>query len=100
MVGSPFVTEVREPTSAILFNEKGGPEMVGDMVSRMHAFVDYEVFETKDEDDRPAFLLLIYCETATPEDIDAIIGSRLPDYIVARRFPISRIAAVRKAAGS
>jgi hypothetical protein len=85
----------REPTLAIIFNERSGPEQVADIINRGHAFVDYEVYDTPDEQGRAAFLLLIYCETATADDLFALIGNKLPDYILARRFPVSRVSSIR-----
>lgn len=78
----------------ILFNERSGPAQVIDLVAARHAFVDSAVWETTDEQGRPAWLLSLACETANADELHALIGSRLPDYIQARRFPPSRLAAV------
>jgi hypothetical protein len=84
-------TAFRAPTLAILFNEKSGPEQVVDIIVTKHAFVDFETFETDDEQGRSAFLLCVYCETATAVELFDMIGSRLPDYIQARKFPLGRL---------
>jgi hypothetical protein len=84
------------PTAIILFNEKSGPAQVVDIVVAKHSFIETEIWETVDEQDRPAFLLAITCETATADQIIELIGSRLPDYIQARRFPPSRLDLVRR----
>jgi hypothetical protein len=85
-----------EPTVLILFNERSGAGQVVDLIATRHAFVDSEVWETVDEQDRPAWVLVITCETATAEQLFDLIGSRLPDYIQARRFPPSRMDLVRR----
>jgi hypothetical protein len=85
-----------EPTVIILFNERTGPNQVAEIISRSHAFVESETWETVDEQERPAFLLVLTCETATAEQLFDLIGSKLPDYIQARRFPPSRMAQVRQ----
>jgi hypothetical protein len=95
-MSSPLVTEVAAPTVSILFNDKAGPAQVADIVSRQHAFVEYEMYETKDESERSAWLLLVYCETASQQEIMQMIGSRLPDYIQPRVFPPSRVEAIRR----
>lgn len=87
------------PTVAILFNEKSGPEQVAELVMVRHAFCEFEVWGTEDEHGREAWLLAVWCETAGAEELVEMIGSRLPDYIQARRFPLSRIVKVR-ASGS
>jgi hypothetical protein len=87
-----------EPTLAILFNEKSGPDQVMDIIQVKHAFVGFETYQTDDEQGRPAFLLLVFCETATADQLFEMIGNRLPDYIQARRFPLSRLNALRAAA--
>ena len=96
----PLVTPVDSapepaPPILIIFNDKAGPGQVVDLVSVKHAFIESEVWTTTDEQGRPAWLLALTCETATPEDLLELIGSRLPDYIQARRFPASRLAQVR-----
>lgn len=83
-----------EPTLSILFNDKSGPEQVRDLIVRQHAFVEFHMVETEDEIGRPAYLLVVYCETATANELFALIGQRLPDYIQPRRFPASRLPAV------
>jgi len=80
----------------ILFNERTGPTQVAEIIALKHSFVDTEVWETVDELDRPAFLLVVNCETATADQLFDLIGSRLPDYIQARRFPPSRMGEVRR----
>jgi hypothetical protein len=85
-----------EPTSIILFNERTGPTQVVDIISRGHAFVESEIWETVDEQERPAFLLVLRGETATADQLFDLIGSKLPDYIQARRFPPSRMEEVRR----
>lgn len=84
-----------DPTVVILFNDRSGPGQVVDIVANKHAFVDSEIWETEDEQSRPAWLLVLRCETATADQLFDLIGSRLPDYIQPRRFPPSRLAAVR-----
>ena len=85
-----------EPTVIILFNEKTGPSQVVEIVSGKHSFVLSETWETVDEQQRPAWLLVMMCETATADQLFDIIGTRLPDYIQARRFPVSRLPIVRR----
>lgn len=85
-----------DPTIVILFNEKSGPSQVADIISLKHSFIETEVWETVDEQGRAAFLLVVNCETATGDQLFDLIGSRLPDYIQARRFPPSRLADVRR----
>lgn len=85
------------PTILILFNDRQGPALVTEILRNRHAFVETEVWETVDEDDRPAYLLVAWCETAGPDALFELIGSRLPDYIQARRFPPSRLELVRRA---
>lgn len=87
----------RVPSLAILFNEKTGPDQVIDIVRTKHAFVDFETFETDDEQGRPAFLLLVYCETAAGDELMDMVGNRLPDYIQARKFPLSRLRELQAA---
>lgn len=94
-MADPSVT----PSLAILFNDKAGPDQVIDIIKTKHAFVGFETYQTEDEVGRPAFLLLVYCETASPETLYDMIGNRLPDYIQARRFPISRLEQLREGAG-
>ncbi len=84
-----------EPTVIIIFNEKSGPTQVAELISNKHSFIESEIWETVDEQDRPAWVLVVTCETATAEQLFELIGSRLPDYIQARRFPPSRMAHVR-----
>ena len=84
------------PSAAILFNEKSAPQQVVDIIDQKHAFVGYEGWETVDEQGRPAWLLLIWCETASEVEILELVGGRLPDYIRARRFPPSQVARVRR----
>jgi hypothetical protein len=84
------------PTVIILFNEKSGPTQVADIIAAKHSFIQTEVWETTDEQDRPAWLLTVVCETATGDQLLDLIGSRLPDYIQARRFPPSRMELVRR----
>lgn len=99
----PLVTPVDaepaqpEPTlpALILFNEKSGPAQVVELVAAKHAFVESEIWATSDENGRPAWLLALICETASMDELFELIGSRLPDYIQARRFPLSRLAQVR-----
>lgn len=105
---SPLVTTIDDgpnPTastradaamSIIIFNEKSGPAQVADIIGNKHSFIQTEIWETVDEQDRPAWLLTIICETATPEQLLELVGSRLPDYIQARRFPPSRLELVRR----
>ena len=85
-----------EPTIVILFNEKTGPSQVADIIAGKHSFVETEIWETVDEQGRSAWLLVLTCETASPEALFELIGSRLPDYIQARRFPPSRLPLVRR----
>lgn len=84
--------------TAIIFNERSGPGQVAEIINVKHAFVQFEVYELPDEQGRPAFLLIVDCETATAEQLLELVGSRLPDYIQARRFPPSRIESVRRTA--
>jgi hypothetical protein len=96
----PLVTPVEsapepDPPVLILFNEKSGPAQVIDLVGVRHSFTESEVWATTDEQGRPAWLLALTCETATPNELFELIGSRLPDYIQARRFPPSRLPQVR-----
>lgn len=105
---SPLVTTIDEgpkpsgstraagPNTIIIFNEKSGPAQVAEIISNKHSFIETEMWETVDEQDRPAFLLAVTCETATAEQLLELIGSRLPDYIQARRFPPSRMDHVRR----
>lgn len=86
-----------DPTLAILFNDKGGPDQVIEIIQAKHAFVDFETYQTDDERGRPAYLLLVYCETATPDQLFDMIGTRLPDYVQARRFPLTRLQELRHA---
>lgn len=101
----PLVTPVdgadEPPSSApatapvlILFNERSGPAQVVELVAARHAFVESSVWQTSDEQGRPAWLLALTCETADADALLELVGSRLPDYIQARRFPPSRLAAV------
>lgn len=83
-----------EPTLAILFNDRSGPEQVRDIIARQHSFVEFSVYDTVDENGRPAWLLVVNCETATAGELFGLIGQRLPDYIQPRRFPASRLQAV------
>lgn len=87
-----------DPTLLILFNDKAGPQQVVDIVASKHAFVETQTYDTRDERDRPAWLLVLTCETATATELFDMIGSRLPDYIQARRFPASRLPEIRRAA--
>jgi hypothetical protein len=84
------------PTVVIIFNEKSGPAQVAEIIANKHSFIETEMWETVDEQDRPAFLLTVICETATAEQLLELVGSRLPDYIQARRFPPSRMELVRR----
>lgn len=84
------------PTVVILFNEKSGPSQVAEIIANKHSFIETEMWETVDEQDRPAYLLTVVCETATAEQLLDLVGSRLPDYIQARRFPPSRLDVVRR----
>lgn len=86
----------REPTIVILFNEKSGPAQVAEIISNKHSFIESEVWETVDEQERAAWVLLVHCETATADQLFELIGSRLPDYIQPRRFPPSRMELVRR----
>jgi hypothetical protein len=83
-------------TVMILFNERSGPGQVVEIIAGRHAFTVAETWETVDEQDRPAWLLVLTCETATADQLFDLIGSRLPDYIQARRFPPSRLDLVRR----
>ena len=83
------------PTVIILFNERSGPAQVAEIISGRHSFIETEAWETIDEQERPAHLLVVTCETASAEQLFELIGSRLPDYIQARRFPPSRMDVVR-----
>lgn len=105
---SPLVTTIDEgpnptapqravgPTIVIIFNEKSGPAQVAEIIAGKHSFIETEMWETVDEQDRPAFLLTVECETANAEQLLDLVGSRLPDYIQARRFPPSRLEHVRR----
>lgn len=84
------------PTVLIIFNEKSGPTQVAEIISNRHSFIQTETWETVDEQDRPAWVLTVECETATGDQLLDLIGSRLPDYIQARRFPPSRMEVVRR----
>jgi hypothetical protein len=98
--GSPggVVPKPVGPTLLILFNDKAGPQQVVDIVASKHAFVESQTYDTIDEQQRPAWLLVLTCETATAAEHFDMIGSRLPDYIQARRFPASRLPEIRRAA--
>lgn len=87
-----------EPTISILFNDRTAPSQVVDIIGRQHSFVEYEALETEDEQGSRAYLLLVFCETATANELMELIGNRLPDYVQARRFPPSRLSKVRAAA--
>lgn len=80
-----------DPTIAILFNDASAPDQVKEIVERQHAFVGFETFETDDEHGNLAYLLLVHCETATANELFDMIGNRLPDYVQARKFPLSRL---------
>lgn len=84
------------PTVIIIFNEKSGPSQVVELIGNRHSFIETETWETVDERDRTAYVLAVTCETATAEQLFDLIGSRLPDYIQARRFPPSRMDVVRR----
>jgi hypothetical protein len=92
----PMSQRAGEPTVIILFNEKTGPSQVMDIITAKHSFVESETWETVDELDRPAWVLVVTCETAGADQLFDLIGSRLPDYIQARRFPPSRMSVVRR----
>lgn len=93
----PLVTPIEAaPTIAILFNERSGPAQVVDILATKHSFLRTETWKTVDETGRDAFLLVVDCETATADQLFDLIGSRLPDYIQARRFPPSLLGAVRR----
>ncbi|MCW2956635.1 MAG: hypothetical protein JWO69_1504 [Thermoleophilia bacterium] len=83
------------PTVIILFNEKSGPSQVAEIIAAKHSFTETETWETHDETGRSAWLLVVTCETASADQLFELIGSRLPDYIQARRFPPSRLPQVR-----
>jgi hypothetical protein len=85
-----------EPTVIILFNDRSGPSQVVEIITNKHSFIESETWETVDEQDRPAWVLLVTCETATADQLFELIGSRLPDYIQPRRFPPSRMSVVRR----
>jgi hypothetical protein len=85
-----------EPTVIILFNERTGPTLVIELIARSHSFVESETWETVDEQERPAYLLLVRCATATADQLFDLLGSPQPDYIQARRFPPSRMEDVRR----
>jgi len=93
----PLVTPIdgATPTVAVLFNEKSGPDQVTSIIGAKHAFVETEAWKTVDEEGRDAFLLVVTCETATADQLFDLIGSRLPDYIQARRFPLSKFDGIR-----
>lgn len=93
-MSSQLVTPIDEPTLCMIFNERKGAELVAEAIERQHAFVEFEAFDTTDEQGRSAVLLLIRCETATAQELFELIGHRLPDYIQARWFPPSRVASV------
>lgn len=84
------------PTVLILFNDRSGPSQVVEIIGNRHSFVEHETWETVDERDRVAYVLAVTCETATADQLFELIGSRLPDYIQARRFPPSRLEHVRR----
>jgi hypothetical protein len=94
-----LVTPTAEPTLAVLFNEKSGPDQVVDIIARQHAFAEFETLQTVDEQGRVAWLLLVTCETGTADQLFDMIGHKLPDYVIARRYPPSRVATVRASAG-
>ena len=48
-----------EPTIAMLFNDRKGPELALEAIRRDHAFVEAETVETADEDGRRAWLLVL-----------------------------------------
>jgi hypothetical protein len=87
---------VDTPTIAIIFNEKSGPGQVIEIIAGKHAFAEHEVWETSDEAGRFAWLLIVWCETASADQLFDLIGSRLPDYIQPRRFPPSRITVTKQ----
>jgi len=84
------------PTVIIVFNERTGPSQVAEIIAAKHSFTETEMWETEDETGRSAWLLAVTCETATADQLFDLIGSRLPDYIQARRFPPSRLPEVRR----
>lgn len=102
-MGKPLVTTIDDPdagrpgqpTVLIIFNDRSGPGQVAEIIATRHSFTETEVWETDDEQGRAAWLLAITCETASAETLFELIGSRLPDYIQARRFPLGRLAYVR-----
>lgn len=100
----PFITPL-DPISAdlppsedllVLFNDRAGATQMRDLVLVRHAFVTFETWETVDEQERRAFLLLVRCETADAEELMGLVTGRLPDYIQVRRFPPSRLDDVRR----
>lgn len=106
-MGRPLVTTIEDddgagartpvgPTVVLTFNEKTGPTLVAEIIAARHAFVATEAWETVDEQGRTAWLLVATCETASADQLFELIGSRLPDYIQARRFPPSRLAEVQR----
>lgn len=98
----PLVTRIDQDSEKqkndpilVIFNEHSGPGQVIDLVNVKHAFIEYEVWKHQDEQGRPAWILILTCETATAEEVLDLVGSRLPDYIQVRRFPLSRLSLVR-----
>lgn len=83
---------------AVIFNDRTGPAMVQEIIERVHSFCKYDMYDTVDENGRSAWLLIVECETATPDQLYALIGQNLPDYIRARRFPPTRLEQLRSGA--
>ena len=56
-------TRAAGPNVIIIFNEKSGPAQVAEIISNRHSFIVTETWETVDEQDRPAWLLTVDCES-------------------------------------
>ncbi len=81
----------KPPTIALIFNDRSAAGQVQELIERDHAFARYESIEAEDEQGRAAWVLAIWCETATANQIYDSVVPRLPDYIRARWFPPTRV---------
>lgn len=87
------------PVLAVLFNDRKGAELLREHVAREHSFCRFETFQTQDEEGRNVVVFAIWTETATAADLWSYCA-RLPDYILARRFPPTRIELLQSQAGA
>jgi hypothetical protein len=84
------------PVLAVLFNDRKGAELLREHVAREHSFCRFELFQTQDEEGRNVVVFAIWTETASASDLWAYCA-RLPDYILARRFPPTRVELLQQA---